>query len=144
MGGPAPKVVASFPAEGGVVAAGVLMLKITFDQPMKPDAWSYGHADQGAFPNCLARPRLLADGRSFVLMCDTAPHMDYAIAINAATDFASDKGRAAHGTVLRFSTSDEGVFNVHDALIQAGLTDADEPVMQWRDSGAGVSQSPPP
>jgi hypothetical protein len=144
VGGPAPKMVASFPPEGGTVPAGVLMIKITFDQPMKPDAWSYGRTDQGDFPDCLARPRLLADGRSFVLMCDVAAHKDYAIAINAPADFASDKGRTAHPISLHFSTGEAGVFNVHDALAQAGLTDADEPVMQWRDGGAGVSQSPPP
>jgi hypothetical protein len=144
VGGPAPKVVASFPADGGVVPAGVLMLKITFDQPMRPDAWSYGHADQGAFPDCLAQPRLLADSRSFVLMCDVAPHKDYAIVINAPADFASDKGRSARSTLLRFSTGDESVFTAHDALAQAGLSDADEPIMRWRDSGKGVSQSPAP
>lgn len=144
VGGPAPKVVASFPADGGVVPAGVLMLKITFDQPMQPDAWSYGRSDQGAFPDCLAQPRLLADGRSFVLMCQVAPHKDYAIAINAPADFASSKGRSARSSLLRFSTADAGVFNTHDALAQAGLTDADEPIMRWRDGGAGVSQSPAP
>lgn len=144
MGGPAPKVVASFPADQGVVPAGMLVLKVTFDQPMAPDSWSYSRADQGAFPDCLAQPRLLADGRSFVLMCDVTPHTNYAIVINAPADFASDKGRLAKSSLLRFATAEEGVFDVHDALVQAGLTDADEPVMRWRDSGAGVSQSPAP
>jgi hypothetical protein len=86
----------------------------------------------------------LADGRSFVLMCDVAPRKDYAMVINVPPTFTSDKGREARSTLLRFSTGDDGVFNPHDALAQAGLTDADEPIMRWRGNGAGVSQSEPP
>jgi hypothetical protein len=143
MGGPAPKVSASYPADGGSIPAGVLIVKITFDQPMTADGWSYGRSDKGDFPSCLEQPRLLPDKRTFVLLCDVAARKSYAMQINASADFASDKGRSAQSTLLTFQTGDFSVFNLHDALAAAGLTDADEPVMRWHDDGAGVSQSPP-
>jgi hypothetical protein len=141
--GPGPKVAASYPADGATVGAGVLVVKITFNQPMKPDAWSYGRVDGAAFPSCLADPRLLADQRTFVLLCTVPPQGAFAMEINSAPAFASEQERAAKRTVLRFSTTDQVVRDMHEALASAGLTDADEPVMSWHDSGAGVSQSPP-
>ena len=143
QGGPGPKVAASYPADGAAVGAGVLIVKITFDQPMKPDTWSYGRAEGGDFPSCLANPRLLADQRTFVLLCTVAQHGAFALEINSAPAFASEQERAARRTLLRFSSTDQVVRDMHDALANAGLTDADEPVMTWRDSGAGVSRSPP-
>jgi hypothetical protein len=142
--GPPPKVVASFPAEGSTVSAGVLVLKLVFDQPMAPQAWSYGPAESKAFPHCLERPRLLADQRTSVLLCTVEAHQDYAIQINPTPRFASADGRAAKPIILHFSTAGVDVRNLHDALTQAGLTDADEPIMRWTDPGAGVSQSTPP
>jgi hypothetical protein len=143
-GGPPPKVVASFPASGAQVGAGVLVIRLVFDQPMSADGWSYGRAEGGEFPSCLARPRLLADKRTFALLCSVAPHKTYAIAINPAPAFAAANGRIARPETLSFSTTDTQVLGLHDALEQAGLTDADEPIMTWKDDGAGVSRSPPP
>jgi hypothetical protein len=142
--GPPPKVVASFPPDGASVPAGVLVLKVVFDQPMAPEAWSYGRSEGGAFPDCLARPRLLADQRTVVLLCTVAPKQSYAVEINPVRGFANANGRSVKPVALRFSTTDTGPRNVHDALLQAGLTDADEPIMTWRDDGNGVSQSQAP
>jgi hypothetical protein len=142
-GGPPPKVVASFPAQGAQTAAGVLVIKLAFSQPMTPDAWSYGPAPGGDFPKCLDRPRLLADKRTFALLCSVAAHKTYALAINPAPAFAGANGRLAGVETLSFSTTDTEVASVHDALAQAGLTDADDPIMTWKDEGAGVSRSPP-
>jgi hypothetical protein len=144
VGGPPPKVVASFPAEGADVAAGVLAIKLVFDQAMTAEGWSYGRAENDEFPSCLAKPRLLADKRTFVLLCTVAAHKSYAIQINAAPAFLGSNGRLATPSILRFSTNDTIVSAMHDALVQADLTDADEPIMTWRDEGAGVSRSPPP
>ena len=138
--GPGPKVVATFPADGASAPAGVAVLKVTFDQPMAADAWSYGQAEGGAFPACLARPRLLADQRTFALLCTLAPDRAYAVSINETPDFSSDKGRSAKTYLWRFTTSAVGARNLHDALAQAGLTDADEPIMRSNDTG-GVSRS---
>jgi hypothetical protein len=140
-GGPPPKVAASYPADGASVPAGTMVLKITFDQPMTPDAWSYARAPDGAFPNCLEHPRLLGDRRTFVLLCAVNAHQSYAIQINAPRDFANDAGRTAKPTLLRFSTGDVGPRDLHEALKLSGLTEADDPIMTWKDPGAGVSQS---
>jgi hypothetical protein len=142
--GPGPKVVSSFPADGGSAPAGVLVLKVTFDQPMTPKAWGYGPSDQGDFPTCLAQPRLLADQRTFALLCTVAPNKTYAVEINPTPDFRNATGRSAKDHTLRFTTTETGTRDLHDALSQAGLTDADEPLMSWDDPGKGVSQSPPP
>jgi hypothetical protein len=143
-GGPPPKVSASYPADGAAVPAGTLVLKIVFDRAMTADGWSYGRTDGGAFPKCLQRPRLLGDKRTFVLLCTVAAHQTYALEINAPRDFIGEDGRKAKPTLLHFSTTEVGPRDIHDALVLAGLTDVDDPVMTWHDNGAGVSQSEPP
>jgi hypothetical protein len=143
VSGPGPKVVGSFPTEGAQVSAGVLVLKVVFDQSMAPDSWSYGPAESRALPVCLDRPRLLADKRTTVLLCSVAAHTDYAVQINPTPQFASADGRSATPAVLRFATGDVGVRSLHDALTQADLTDADDPIMRWQDSGSGISHSAP-
>jgi hypothetical protein len=143
VAGPGPRVVASFPAEGSEISAGTLVLKVVFDQPMAADAWSYGPAEGRAFPRCLERPRLLANKRTSVLLCAVAAHLDYAIQINPTPQFASADGRSARPIVLRFKTGDVEVRGLAEALSRAGLTAADQPIMRWRDSGAGAAHSPP-
>ena len=143
-GGPSPRVTASYPADGASAPAGVIVLKITFDQPMTADAWAYGKTDAGAFPQCLAHPRLLNDNRSFALLCTVAPGQAYAISINPDPRFANTTGRSARPYVLHFTTTQPETRDMPAALAQAGLTPADEPVMEWNDTGKGVSQTPPP
>jgi len=143
-GGPPPKLVTSFPADGGEVAAGALVIKLVFDQPMTADGWSYGRSGDAEFPACLAKPRLLADGRTFALLCTVAAHKAYALEVNAAPAFTGANGRLAKPSRLSFTTTDTAVLSLHDALEQAGLTEADEPIMTWRDPGVGVSKSLPP
>jgi len=135
--GPAPRMAASFPAEGSTVPGGVLVLKLVFDQPMAADGWSYEKLSDAAFPDCLGKPRMLADKRTFVLLCTIAPDQAYGLKINAAGDFKNADGRSAAPAELRFKTGDAGVFNVPDALSQAGLSAADEPVMRWPDPDVG-------
>jgi hypothetical protein len=111
---------------------------------MTPDSWSYGQTPDAAFPNCLQRPRLLGDQRTFVLLCAVGPNRTYAIQINAPKDFANASGRTANPTLLHFSTTDVGPRDLHQALREAGLTEADDPIMTWKDPGVGVSQSARP
>ena len=142
-GGPPPKVASTYPVNGSQVPAGILILKITFDQPMTADQWSYGHVEGAQFPLCLANPRLLADQRTFTLLCKVIDHQRYAIAINSPSDFKNQIGRSAKPALLQFSTTDVGPRSIQQALSQAGLTEVDEPIMGWRDDGVGVSQPPP-
>lgn len=143
-GGPQPKLVASFPAEGATVSAGELALKVTFDQKMTPAKWTYAAAPGGSFPLCLSRPRLLADGKTFVVLCQVKQNTAYAISLGPTPGFEDAAGRDASPTVLKFSTNDQIVDNLHDALDEAGLSDADEPIMSWNDDGKTPPTSAPP
>ena len=142
--GPGPTVQSTYPAPDATVPSGVMILKIVFDQPMTPDAWAYGHSADGDFPDCLANPRLLSDQRTFVLLCSVEAHRTYAIDINPARRFASTYGRSAKPYTLKFSTNEVITRAMHDALLQAGLDDTDDPIMTWRDPGQGVSETAPP
>jgi pimeloyl-ACP methyl ester carboxylesterase len=145
VGGPPPTVKSTYPSADGSVPSGAVILKIVFDQPMTPDAWAYGRSADGDFPDCLAQPRLLGDQRTFVLLCNAAtPNHTYAIAINLAPRFTSANGRWAKPYTLTFSTTDAITRSLHDALLQAGLTDADDPIMTWRDAGQSGPQTDPP
>jgi hypothetical protein len=145
VAGPGPTVRSTYPEAGVSVPAGTLVLKIVFDQPMTPGAWAYGRSADGDFPDCLAEPRLLSDQRTFVLLCSVAlANRIYAVDINLAPRFASANGRSAKPYTLKFSTNDETTRGLHDALLQAGLDDTDDPIMTWRDPGQGVSQTAPP
>ena len=143
IGGPGPVVTSSYPADGASAPGGVLVLKTVFDQEMAPNAWSYGPVEGTAFPACLGRPRLLADKRTFALLCTVEPGKAYAVQINPAPDFANASGRSAKPAVLHFTTTDIGPRDMHEALTQAGLTDTDEPLMSWAEPGQDAAQDEP-
>jgi hypothetical protein len=143
-GGPGPSVYSSYPASGASVPAGVMVLKIVFDQPMKPDAWAYGPSAGADFPKCLADPRMLSDQRTFVLLCTVAVNSTFALQINPAPRFANANGRSAKPFTLRFSTTDDEIEDVQDALRQAGLADVDDPIMTSHPAVRGASQTAPP
>ena len=136
-GGAQPRLASSFPADGAKVPGGILVLKVVFDQAMTADDWSYQKTADAAFPTCLGRPRLLADQRTFVLLCTVAPGTAYAIEINAASGFKNADGRSAQTAVVHFTTGDSGVFYMQDALTQAGLAASDGPIMRWPDPDIG-------
>ena len=136
-GGPQPKIYLSYPAEGASIPAGVLVLKVIFDQPMTPDAWSYEKTADAAFPDCLGRPRMLADTRTFVLLCTVTANQSYALQINQGGAFKNADGRSAAPIVLHFTTGDPGVFYMQDALTNAGVASTDAPIMRWPDPDAG-------
>lgn len=143
-GGPSPNITATYPTADAAAPPGVIVLKVTFDQPMAPGSWDYGQSAGAAFPHCLARPRLLKDKKSFALLCTVDPKQAYALEINAAPRFASDAGRLAKPYVMRFTTTEAETRDLHTALDLAGLKDEDAPIMDWNDTGKGVSQSAPP
>lgn len=127
----APKLVSAFPAEGSVVAPGVTVLKVTFDQKMLPDGFDFAAAPGGAMPDCLKTPRLLSDGKTFVLLCTTAPKTAYRIALNAGAKGGFENAgqiRAAAAT-LAFSTNDaQGPVNIESAMKAASLAPDDTPI----------------
>jgi hypothetical protein len=131
-GGERPKIVASFPAQGQQIAAGALVLRITFDQKMAEDGFSVSAAPGGQAPACLKTPRLLNDEKTFVLLCTTARKTAYALAFNAQPQggFANIGGMRATPAGLAFTTSDalDGPHDLDAALKAAQLTRADVPI----------------
>ena len=126
-----PAVTATWPAAGAVIAPGVLVLKIVFNQAMTADQWSYAKGAAGDYPSCLATPRLLADRKTFVLLCTTLPGKRYGVQVNATPDkgFVNVGDRRAPLFDLAFSTStSEPVRNLQAAMKAAGLGDLDMPV----------------
>jgi hypothetical protein len=104
-----PHVESTFPAAGGKVAPGLLILRVTYDTHMRPDGWSYARETGAEYPDCAKSPRLLDDKRSFVLVCRTLPNKSYAVWFNRPpmVDFASTARRPAVPFELKFSTTDE-------------------------------------
>lgn len=77
-----PRVVASYPADGAVIASGPFTLRVTFDRPMAPASYSFVTTDFGAYPQCQGKPVQSADGRSYSLQCRAARGSAYAVGFN--------------------------------------------------------------
>src|SRR4051794_6724454 len=54
----APRIVKSYPAAGQALPAGVLVMSVTFDQPMLQTGFDVGAANGAEAPPCLKTPRL--------------------------------------------------------------------------------------
>ena len=126
-----PKVVSTFPEEGKSVAPGALILKITFDQKMDPDGWDYGKGTD-AYPDCLARPRLEPDEKTFVLLCTAGPKSRFSITLNSSGKggFENGAGQKATPAAFNFATDEEkSLATIADAMKAAGLKADEGPVM---------------
>jgi hypothetical protein len=133
-----PKLVSSYPAAGETIAPGVLVVRVTFDQPMAEDGFDFSPGAEGHAPKCLKTPRRLNDEKTFVLLCTIAPNSRYALALNAgaAADkekrgFANLGGARLAPVTLAFATNGmEGPQSVADAMKAAKLTDIDMPILE--------------
>jgi hypothetical protein len=132
----APKIVRSYPAAGQALSAGVLVLSVTFDQPMLKTGFDFAAAGGGDAPPCLKTPRLLDDNKTFVLLCTTEPHKTYTIAFNAKPQggFENVAEHRAEPATLAFSTTDgDGPRDIRDAMKAASLRDIDMPIQDMPD-----------
>ena len=104
-----PHVQSTFPALGSKIAPGLVVIRVTYDARMRPDGWAYAREAGLDYPDCASSPRLLDDGRSFVVICRTLPSKTYAIWFNRPPlqDFASLSRRPAGAYELRFTTTDD-------------------------------------
>jgi hypothetical protein len=97
-----PRVVATFPAEGSVVRPGLVVVRVTFDQPMACDASFAGASD---LPNpCPGRWREVTvsrDLRSFRTVCEVKANTRYRLVLRS---FRNGHGPAVPAEVT-FSTS---------------------------------------
>ncbi len=141
-----PHVQSTFPAAGAKVAPGLLVMRVTYDTRMRPDGWSYAREAGSEYPDCASSPRLLDDGRSFVLICRTLPAKTYAVWFNRPPlqDFSSRSRRPAVPFELKFTTTDDDpVRTLPDAMkADPALAKAGNPV-----EGTGLAvygQDPPP
>jgi hypothetical protein len=126
-----PSVVSTYPAAGATVMPGALILKLTFDQKMNPGAFRFDRGDD-RYPSCLARPRLLPDEKTFVLLCTVGPGGKFSIQLNGPGDggFVNLASQRAAPLLLQFSTQDgASVGSIKEAMKSAGLKDEDDPVM---------------
>lgn len=126
-----PKVVASYPAEGQAVTPGVLILKLTFDQRMTAGGFDIAPAPGGEAPDCLKTPRLLDDGRTYVLLCTARSARSYALAFNGRPEggFQNLAENRAMPVTLRFTTTDAApIRSLPDAMRAQNLSDLDLPV----------------
>lgn len=126
-----PKLVSTYPAEGETVAPGVLILKVAFDQQMSPTGWNYAPA-QGAQPmDCVKTPRLLADQKTFVLLCRVLANKTYGVTFNAERvgGFANLGDNPAQTAALTFKVDAEyPITTVRQAMEKAKLAPDQMPV----------------
>jgi len=142
-----PKVAATFPAVGGTAAPGVTVISITFDQAMLKTGFDFSPAPQGDLPECLKTPRLLADGRTFALLCRTLPGKSYALMLNAkaAGGFVNPARQRAERFSLTFTTGTDGfVVDLDGALKAAKLGPIDVPVEEQPDTARKDTTTPAP
>lgn len=127
----APKLLKSYPAAGQALSAGILVLTVTFDQPMLKSGFDFGSAP-GADPlSCLKTPRLLDDNKTFVLLCTSEPGKAYSLTFNAAPQggFENVAEHRAEPASLAFKTTDgNGPNDIHEAMKAAGLRELDMPI----------------
>lgn len=131
-----PKLVATYPAAGAVVAPGDLVLMVRFDHRMRPEAWSYGPP---AGLSCLEKPRLLKDEKTFVLLCSAPFNKSFSLTLNPdGKGFVDLANTAAEAATLAFSTAGaEPTLTLDDALKAAGLAAVDSPILTSDPRGGG-------
>lgn len=79
----APNVVDTYPASGQTIIPGPVVLRVTFDRPMRAQSYSFVQRSAETYPDCdTAAPVQSADGRTFTLRCRTRPGRHYEVWFN--------------------------------------------------------------
>ena len=111
-----PRVVATFPARGAVVRPGLVVVRVTFDQPMSCDASFDGTSD---LPNpCPGRWReatLSQDRRSFRTVCEVRSGARYRLTLRS---FRNTHGLAIPLDVIVSTSGAASVATVREALAE--------------------------
>ena len=127
----APKIVKSYPAADQALQAGILVLVVTFDQPMLKTGFDFGAAPGAPALPCLKTPRLLDDNKTFVLLCTSQPNSTYNLTFNATPQggFENVAEHRADPATLSFKTTDgDGAKDIHEAMKAASLRPIDMPI----------------
>lgn len=117
-----PKVVSTFPKKGSTVRPGLMVLRVTFDQPMSCYG-AFAEDNDWSFPCDSVQNMVLSyDRRTVRTVCLTKPNTHYGLWMDrrpGSGDFLSLAGRAPKPYELAFSTSAEPpVTSVCQALAQ--------------------------
>lgn len=101
---PAPQVVATTPAQNGVVKAGRFTLTVLFDRPMAAGSYSFVQNGADSYPDCPGKPVQSKDQRAFTLTCTAVAGRQYEIWFNRGRfqNFRSTDGVPATPYQLRF------------------------------------------
>ncbi|TPG22622.1 LuxR family transcriptional regulator [Sphingomonas koreensis] len=101
----APRVVSTYPLQGGVIPAGVFTVRVTFDRPMQRGDMSFVRTSVETYPDCDAMPAQSRDGRSFSLICKAQAGRVYEMWFNRPPfmHFQSVDGVASVPYRLRFT-----------------------------------------
>ncbi len=100
------QVVQTTPANGATIAPGPFLLSVTYDRPMMADAMSYVQVSPETFPDCIFKPTLSKDRRTFSVRCNAKASRLYEIWLNRPPymNFREENGRSATPYRLRFRT----------------------------------------
>jgi hypothetical protein len=114
---------------------------------MNPDGWDFGKGAD-AYPQCLDRPRLLPDEKTFVLLCTAPTNGKFSITFNQAPSgmgaFENLAGQKATPSTLSFTTGDSiALVSIADAMKAAGLKTDEGPVMDSRPATAVAAAKAP-
>ena len=129
---PPPNVVSTFPAQDQTVAPGVLILKVAFDQQMAATAWNYAPAAGTEPMDCVKTPRLLADQKTFVLLCRVLSGKTYGVTFNAerAGGFANLGDNPARAATLTFKVDARDPITTVRRAMEAAKLEADQMPVQ--------------
>jgi hypothetical protein len=103
----APKVVATYPADGDYVPPSIAELRVSYDHRMMA-SWSFATHGEKAFPQVLGAPSLSPDHITISLPIRLEPNRTYVVWLNTETykNFKSEDGEAAEPYRLTFHTTD--------------------------------------
>jgi hypothetical protein len=95
------------PAAGATVPAGPFKLKVTFDQKMVANSYSFVTVQGSNYPPCPPPATISADGMSYSLDCTLEAGKSYALGFNGGSymNFKNEAGVAAVPSELHFSTA---------------------------------------
>jgi hypothetical protein len=140
-----PKVVSTYPEDGKSITPGVLILKVAFDQKMDPAGWDFGKGADG-YPDCLSRPRLEPDQKTFVLLCTVGAKSSFSVTFNSSGQggFENEAAQKATAATVSFTTTDDkSLISIAEAMKAEGLKADEGPVMDVEPAAVAAATPAP-
>jgi len=112
---------------------------------MDPDGWDFGKGSD-AYPDCLARPRLEPDQKTFVLLCTVGGQSRFSVTINSSGQggFENGAGQKATPATVNFTTTDDkSLISIAEAMKAEGLKADEGPVMDVKPAAVAAAAPAP-